>query len=73
MNNKKEKFLSAFDNENYTEVTVEVTVPDCPETELIINSKANFAGKRKYYEKAYNDNLELNSFNDIKIIGYKFN
>lgn len=68
---KKEEFLKGFD-EDYNTVTVEVTVPNCPETELIINPKANFDGKKQYYEKAYNDNLELNTFNQIKIVGYKF-
>ena len=68
---KKEEFLKGFD-EDFQEVTVEVTVPNCPETELIINPKANFAGKKTYYEKAYNDNLELNTFNQIKIVGFTF-
>jgi len=68
---KKEQFLNEF-NGNYTEVTVEVTVPNCPKNELIINPKENFKGKKQYYDKAYNDNLELNAFNAIKIVGYKF-
>lgn len=68
---KKEEFLKEFSGD-YQEVTVEVTVPNCPETELITNPKANFAGKKVYYEKAYNDNLELNTFNQIKIVGYAF-
>lgn len=68
---KKEKFLKGFE-ENHNEVVVEVTVPNCPETEIIINPKANFPGKKTYYEKAYNDNLELNTFNQIKIVNYTF-
>lgn len=69
---KKEMFLNEFDNEKYNKLTVEVTVPNCPDRELIINNKPNFDGKKEYYKKAYNDNLELNSFNEIKIINYTF-
>lgn len=69
---KKEEFLNGFEGD-FNEVVVEVTVPNCPETELIINPKANFTGKKAYYEKAYNDELELNTFNQIKIVNYKFN
>jgi hypothetical protein len=68
----KQSFLSGFDNKAYREVEVEVTVPDCPRTERIINTAENFAGKQAYYEKAYNDNLELKSFPAIKIVNYKF-
>jgi len=69
--NKKEKFLKGFDGD-YKEVAVSVTVPNCPESETIINPKANFEGKKQYYDKAYNDDLELNTFNQIKITGYEF-
>lgn len=68
----KQAFLSGFDNKAYREVEVEVTVPDCPRTERIINRYENFKGKKAYYDKAYNDNLELKSFPTIKIINYKF-
>jgi len=68
---KKEVFLKCFDGD-YQDVLVEVTVPNCPETEMIVNPRANFPGKKAYYEKAYNDNLELNTFNQIKIVNYTF-
>ena len=68
----KQAFLSGFDNLDYNEVEVEVTVPDCPRTERIINRYENFKGKKAYYDKAYNDNLELKSFPQIKIVNYKF-
>lgn len=68
---RKEEFLKAFEGD-YNELVVEVTVPNCPETELIINPKANFEGKKQYYSKAYNDDLELNTFNQIKIVNYTF-
>lgn len=70
--NKKETFLKGFDNPNNTRLMVQVTVPDCPEPEMIINPKENFDGKKAYYEKAYNENLELNTFNKIKILDYQF-
>ena len=68
---KKEEFLKGFDGD-FKLVSVEVTVPNCPTTELIVNPKANFVGKKAYYEKAYNDDLELNTFNQIKIVDYHF-
>ena len=36
--------------------------------EIIINPKENFDAKLEYYDKAYNDNLELNSCSDIRIV-----
>ena len=39
-----------------------------PKPEVIVNSSENFEEKLKYYEKAYNDNLELNTFNKIRIV-----
>lgn len=68
---KKEEFLKGFD-EDHKEVLVEVTVPNCPVPEMITNPKVNFQGKKEYYNKAYNDDLELKNFNEIKIVWYKF-
>ncbi|WP_206460420.1 hypothetical protein [Anaerovorax sp. IOR16] len=68
---KKEIFLQEFDKD-HNDVVVEVTVPNCPRTELIINPKENFKGKKEYYDKAYNDDLELKSFDQIKIVSYRF-
>lgn len=68
---RKEEFLQGF-NTDFNELCVEVTVPNCPENEFIINHKANFQGKKEYYSKAYNDNLELISFPEIKIVDYTF-
>lgn len=67
---KKEKLLDILSRQTLDEIAIEVTVPDCPETETIINRKPNFEGKKKYYEKAYNDNLELISFPKIKIVSF---
>lgn len=69
---KKEIFLEKFDKVGYNAICVYIQMPDLPATEKIINPKENFAGKKAYYEKAYNDNLELKSFPDIKIVDYSF-
>ena len=68
----KEEFLKGFDGGECWGVDIEVTVPNCPMTEHIINLRANFEGKKAYYEKAYNDDLELISFPQIKIVSYNF-
>lgn len=40
--------------------------------EVIINPKENFISKMEYYQKAYNDDLTLKSFNGIRIVGFTF-
>lgn len=40
--------------------------------ELIINERENFDNKLAYYKRAYNEDLTLKTFNEIKIIGYAF-
>ena len=40
--------------------------------ELIINERENFVNKLAYYKRAYNEDLTLKTFNEIKIIGYAF-
>jgi hypothetical protein len=67
----KEKFLEIFDLAK-EQITVEVTVPGCPEPETITNNWPNFMAKRDYYARAYNDNLELISNPEIKIVGYRY-
>ncbi|RII34318.1 hypothetical protein D2A34_14320 [Clostridium chromiireducens] len=41
-------------------------------SELIINERENFDNKLVYYKRAYNEDLTLKTFNEIKIIGYAF-
>lgn len=69
---KKNKFINDIRTSESQKLIIEVTVPNCPLPELIINRKDNFEGKANYYENAYNDDLELKTFNQIKIISYKF-
>lgn len=58
---------SAIDNERCTGVKVEILMPDLPEPELIENPKANLPNKLEYYKKAYDEELKLKSFNQIRI------
>lgn len=73
---KKEEFLAEFndytDEETGVTVCVEVTVPNCTHNEFIINPIENFAVKKEYYSKAYNDDLELITCPSIKIVDYAF-
>jgi len=68
---KKEEFLKGF-NGDAKIVIVKVQMPDCPDLETIINQRANFEAKKKYYNRAYDDNLVLKSFDKIKIVEYRF-
>jgi len=59
-----------FKEAKYTDslyVGVKIQAPGCPEPEVIINSSENFDFKLKYYQRAYNDDLTLKSFNQIRI------
>ena len=51
-------------------VVVVVQIELFPANEIIINTTENFEAKLNYYKNAYNDNLELNAFNGIKIVDY---
>lgn len=59
-------FESCIDGKNGLEVFVQM--PDLPSFEQIYNPIENLPAKLEYYKKAYNDKLELNSFNKIKIV-----
>lgn len=67
----KEEFLKGFD-EDFTGVEVFISMPNCPESEMIRNPKTNFKAKKAYYEKAYDDELKLKTFPEIKITGWRF-
>lgn len=67
----KKDFLQGFDGD-YEGVFVEIELPGCPEPEIIWNPKENFAFKKQYYQKSYNENLELKNNKLIKIVGAKF-
>lgn len=67
----KECLIQLFKNAKEKEhrfIAVKIEMPGFPKPEVIVNSSENFEEKLKYYEKAYNDNLELNTFNKIRIV-----
>lgn len=53
-------------------VFVEVTIPGCEKGEMIINKKENFDFKENFYLNTYNDKLEHNHNNAIKIVGLSY-
>jgi len=67
----KERFERYIQNKAI-KVRVFVTMPDLPRLEEIRNPLENLEKKLEYYLKAYNDNMELNSFNEIKIVKLEF-
>lgn len=72
MINKKMNFLDKYDfliSEGALYIAVFVKAPNMKEAEMIVNPVENFKTKRDYYDKAYNDDMQLNSFNSIEIIG----
>lgn len=70
---RKEQFLRDFEeNKQRKTVWVSVTVPDCPELEVISNPRENFEAKKAYYDKTYDDNLILKANPGIRIISWLF-
>lgn len=53
-------------------MAVELTLPNAPGTEFIINPKVNIVAKLKYYKEAYNHELVHNNVPSIKIVRYAF-
>lgn len=53
-------------------LVVLVESPDSVKPEIIINPRENLETKLAYYMRAYNDNLELNTFNKIRIVKYYY-
>lgn len=56
---------------NNLDIALELTVPTCEATEIIIVKNANLDYKLDYYKNNYNDNLELIRFTEIKILNTK--
>lgn len=50
------------------DIALELTVPNQEDTEIIIVKNRNIDYKLDYYCKNYNENLELNRCNDIKLL-----
>lgn len=70
--NKKEQLMNAFKEwieykVDYFAVSVETN--GNPELEIIANPFSNLQNKMEYYEKAYDDNLVLKTYNGIRIVG----
>lgn len=71
INNLKQCFYVASQKgKKYVGVLIEMA--GFPRPEVIINENANFDSKFAYYQKAYNENLTLKTFNGIKIIGFTY-
>ena len=51
-------------------ITVLVKMPDLPELERITNPRDNWETKKAYYDRAYNDDLELKANPVIKIVAW---
>lgn len=68
----KREFLEEFDeivSRNDNNMFVEILNPEMTKTECIEFSYPDFKYKRKYYDKNYNENMELISYDKIKIVG----
>lgn len=70
---RKQQFMSDFEsNKDRKTLWVSVSVPECPEPEVISNPRANFESKRAYYDRAYDDKLILKANPDIRILTWLF-
>lgn len=71
LNNLEICFMSAMSiGAKY--VGVKIWMQGFDDCEVIINSNANFEKKLEYYKTAYNEDLTLNTFNGIKIVGFTY-
>ncbi len=71
MKTKKQRFREIFEgfvNDGAKYVGVYVKAPNVPEPELILNPVVNAKEKLKYYMKAYNDDMQLNTVSSIKVL-----
>lgn len=71
MQTKKERFEKLYKeymNDGAEYIGVFVKAHNLEEPELIVNPKENLSKKLKYYLKAYNDDMRLNSLHSIQII-----
>ena len=69
----KEQLKQVFEEakQKTIDVIIELTVPTRTESEYIIVLTDNLDYKLDYYNKNYNDNLELERCKDIKILSAK--
>lgn len=73
MNNKMSNLEKVFEEakNNNLDIALELTVPTCEATEIIIVKNENLDYKLNYYKESYNENLELKRFSEIKILNIK--
>lgn len=71
--NKMNYLISLFEKakNDSLDIALELTVPTCEDTEIIIVKNANLDYKLNYYKESYNENLELKRFPEIKILSIK--
>lgn len=68
---KKAKLVEVFAEaiaHGHKYVGVKISMPNCPEPEVIINPNANLDSKLDYYLRSYNEDLCLNTFTSIRIV-----
>lgn len=66
----KENFLSVLDFaiEDKKGIRVAIRMPDLEELEIITNPYVNVQAKREYYDKAYDENMKLKTFDKIEVV-----
>lgn len=71
--NKMKYLISLFEKAKHDslDIALELTVPTCEDTEIIIVKNANLDYKLNYYKESYNEDLELKRFPEIKILSIK--
>lgn len=67
---RKDVFMESMNKALEYDKGIEVWVkhPDLEDFEIIMNSKNNVQEKKKYYDKAYDEDMKLKSFPDISIV-----
>lgn len=69
----QEQLEKAFQwaKEEKKSIGIHIKMPKLLKEEIIVNPFENLDEKLKYYQEAYNENLKLKTFNEIKITGYE--
>ncbi|MGL6202071.1 MAG: hypothetical protein ACRC3H_24395 [Lachnospiraceae bacterium] len=68
---EKDKLMMLFEDakkHKYKFLGVKIETKGHPGAEIIINPLANYDVKKDYYDKAYDDNLVLKTFDGIRIV-----
>lgn len=69
---KKEKMMTYFEvyHKEFSMFYIIIETRGNKYNELIVNPIGNYEKKIEYINKAYNDDLVLNTYDGIKIVGY---